>query len=417
MKIIYFTDVYWPRVNGVTVSIQTFSDALRRLGHEVLIVCPEYPRERFMGTKAEAEGVFRIPSVGFFFSKEDRISVPMVVPDLFERFDAFGADVVHMQTEFSIGMLGRRYCRSRGYPIISTCHTHYEQYFEHYFPGLPPRLGRALTRASMRGMYRGDDAVIVPARQIERVLRGYGVNGKFFMIPTGVDENTFAVDADRDLRVRRYLTERFPAIRDCPLLLFVGRVGQEKNVSFLFSVMKKIREAGSNAKLVLVGDGPARTHLEKMTVEQGVGDLCVFSGYLAREDLPSVYAMADVFVFPSKTETQGLVTIEAMLCGTPVVAIGEMGTADVMAGDNGGFMVRDDTDEFTARVLQLLGDPALRARKSAEALEFSKRWTVGRMTDALLAVYDQAAAGRRKTKHTLFARIRRFLVRTPYFFT
>ncbi len=402
MKIVYFTDSYWPRVNGVTVSIQTFADALRRRGHEIRIVCPDYPElENRFGQVDESE-IIRLPSISSFFSKEDRFSNPLQLHDILPRLDEFNPDVVHVQTEFSFGEMGRRYCRMRGYPIVSTCHTHWEQYFEHYMQGVPSRLAKLVARTIMRYSLRKDSRIIVPSHQIAQVLRGYGINREMTVIPTGLDASFFASDPARDARVREKLTARFPRLASGKLLLFVGRIGQEKNVAFLFDVLRRVHERYGDASLLLVGDGPFRPALEKHAELMGLGDSCLFTGYLPREDLPSIYSMADLFVFASKTETQGLVTIESMLCGTPVVAIGEMGTADMMDGDNGGFMVKDDMGEFVARTLELLGDEALHARKAAEARVYAQRWTVEGVTDRLLAVYEDAASRRvPKRRHRL----------------
>lgn len=394
MKIVYFTDAYWPRVNGVTVSIQTFSDSLKKRGHQVRIVCPDYPEYVSRLGPSDESDLIRLPSIGSFFSKEDRVSNPLQLHDILPKLDAFAPDVVHVQTEFSFGEMGRHYCRKRGYPIVSTCHTHWEQYFEHYMQGVPSHLAKLIARTIMRYSYRKDSVIIVPSKQIAQVLEGYGVRKEMSVIPTGLDAAFFAPDAARDDRVKRALFERFPRLPGGPILLFVGRIGQEKNVTFLFDMLVRVLERHPGATLLMVGDGPSRPALEKHAASMGLAGSCLFTGYMPREELPSVYALADVFAFASKTETQGLVTIESMLCGTPVVAIGEMGTADMMAGDNGGFMVKDDLSEFVSRVLLLLDDPELRARKAAEAREYSQRWTVDKLTDKLLALYEEAAKRR-----------------------
>lgn len=394
MKIVYFTDSYWPRVNGVTVSIQTFADALKKRGHEIRIVCPDYPEYAKRLGPADESDIIRLHSISSFFSKEDRFSNPLQLHDIVPVLDGFNPDVVHVQTEFSFGEMGRRYCRMRGYPIVSTCHTHWEQYFEHYMQGVPSRLAKLVARTIMRYSLRKDSIIVVPSRQIEQVLRGYGIRRETTVIPTGIDASFFAPDAARDERVRSALLSRFPRLANGPVLLFVGRIGQEKNVAFLFDVLVRVLERHPNASLLMVGDGPFRPALEKHAALMGLAEACLFTGYMPREDLPSVYAFADVFAFASKTETQGLVTIESMLCGTPVVAIGEMGTADMMDGDNGGFMVKDDLGEFVDKTLALLGDPALRAEKAEEARAYAARWTVEGLTDRLLELYRDAAARR-----------------------
>lgn len=392
MKIAYVSDCYWPRVNGVSVSVQTFAESLRARGHEVLIFCPRYPDD---GLYVDKPHLMRLSSVRSFFSKEDRSTHPLAFAEMLPELDAFAPDVIHVQTEFAFGNLGRVYAKLRGYPVVSTCHTHWEEYFEHYVPAVPSRVTRAAARAVMKSAYRRDAEIVVPTQRIARVLRDYGIRKPLTLIPTGVDPDFFVADPGRDERVLGDLLKRFPRLERGPRLLFVGRIGQEKNIEFLFPVLKSILSRHPQASLLLVGDGAQRPSIQRAAEEAGLGDVCLFAGFLPREDLPSVYAAVDVFVFPSKTETQGLVTIEAMACGTPVVAIGEMGTADVMAGDNGGFMVKDDPHEFASRVLDLLDDPGLRAAKAAEAQDYARGWTSEKMTDRLLAVYERAAAKRK----------------------
>ncbi|MDP3179078.1 MAG: glycosyltransferase, partial [Spirochaetaceae bacterium] len=194
---------------------------------------------------------------------------------------------------------------------------------------------------------------------------------------------------------RRGMDERYPQLAGKRLLVFAGRVTEEKDVKFLLPVLAKLDAARGDVALAIAGDGPYRQKLQEETAKTGLQDKIAFMGYVPRTDLPLVYAAADVFVFPSKTETQGLCTIEAMATGTPVVAIGEMGTKDVMGGDHGGFMVKNDVDEFAQATLKLLGDNELRRAKSEEAIAWSKRYRIDEVTDELLELYRHVAAARK----------------------
>ena len=166
--------------------------------------------------------------------------------------------------------------------------------------------------------------------------------------------------------------------------------------------MKKIPDS----VLLIAGNGPDLPLFEEEASSLGIGDKCVFTGYLDRKDLALVYAMSEVFVFPSLTETQGLVTIEAMLSGTPVVAIGEMGTITVMGGDNGGFMVKNDPKEFTDRVVELLSDSSLYARKVEDAQKHAQNWTIGTMTGRLEKIYAVTLKSYRPPKIAIHAKSR-----------
>jgi glycosyltransferase involved in cell wall biosynthesis len=181
----------------------------------------------------------------------------------------------------------------------------------------------------------------------------------------------------------------YPQLRDRRILLFAGRITKEKNIDFLFKVLPGIIEKHPEAVLLIVGNGPYLSELQKECERLGLKDHCVFAGYLDRKDLALAYAISDVFVFPSLTETQGLVTIEAMCAGTPVVAIGSMGTIMVMDGDKGGFMVRHDEYEFTTRVLDLLEDSDLYKRKEAEAQAHAQNWLIDNLTVKLLQIYEK----------------------------
>ena len=182
----------------------------------------------------------------------------------------------------------------------------------------------------------------------------------------------------------------FPLKKKKRILLYVGRVVKEKNLGFLFPVLEKVKKVYPDTMLVIVGGGPELEPLQKQAENLKLAKNVCFTGYQNRDDLAYFYNLADVFVFPSVTETQGLVTIEAMMTGLPVVAIGEMGTVDVMQGDNGGFMVKHDAEEFSAKVLELLSNKDLHEQKSKEALEWSKKWSLPDLTNQLVDFYKEA---------------------------
>jgi glycosyltransferase involved in cell wall biosynthesis len=180
------------------------------------------------------------------------------------------------------------------------------------------------------------------------------------------------------------------------ILLFAGRVAAEKNVGFLISILPELVRKHPEAVLLIAGNGPDLHNFQDECERLHVADNCVFTGYLDRKVLAFTYAFSDIFVFPSLTETQGLVTIEAMLSGTPVVAVGAMGTLEVMNGDNGGFMVKNDKEEFIRRVFDLLEDDELYKRKSAEAREFAQGFTIDNMTVRLQEIYRETRESYRK---------------------
>jgi glycosyltransferase involved in cell wall biosynthesis len=397
MKIVMFSDAYWPRVNGVTVSVDSFSRALIRAGHQVLIICSSYPEgldvppSLFGEEKTEEElKIVRVPSVPAFITKEDRIAKFNKWFWVFKQVDLFAPDIIHINTEFMIAEFGFFYARAHNLPAIYTFHTMWEEYGPNYFPMFPSFIVKLVIRGILKNILVRSYRVIVPTSQIDEIVHKYRSVIKTFLLPTGIEPELFEHDEAEGAVFREKLEEFFPRLKGKRILLFAGRVAKEKNLSFLFRVLSEILKKHPNVILFFAGNGPDLDYFKDEAQRTGVEENCVFAGYLERKDLALTYTIADVFVFPSLTDTQGLVTIEAMLSGTPVVAIGALGTLMVMGGDNGGFMVENDAGEFTARVLELLGDPELRRRKSLEAKIHARSWSIDELTKKLIAIYESS---------------------------
>lgn len=397
MKVAFTSDVYWPRINGVTVSTNIFLTELQRLGHQMRLWAPEYPApvDRNKPHQHDPE-VARLKSFGLFFSKEDRLPRPWKRKEFFDQLDAFGPDLIHVQTEFILSLMAHAYAKKRKIPVIQTCHTYFEQYINFYFPWAPKKGARAFARWLTFILFRRADAIITPTEPMKAVLQSYGITSPITVVPTGIPEEDFAGVTKDGEKADSAWYATHPSLKGRKILLYVGRVGQEKNMDFLLDVVERVKTAVPEALLVVAGNGPYLEAFQTLTAKRGLAPSVLCLGYVGRQDLKHLYALADVFTFASVTETQGLVTIEAMMCGTPAVAIGKMGTREVMAGDNGGFMVDENPDVFAKAVLSLLNDPALYQRKSAEALAYSKNWTASRMAKRIEALYHQVlAAGRR----------------------
>jgi 1,2-diacylglycerol 3-alpha-glucosyltransferase len=392
VRIALVSDCYWPRVNGVTVSVQTYRDELIRLGHDVIILCPEYPPSR--GAVPREGSVRRFRSMANVVSAEDRLVRPTAFGAFVHALERFNPDVIHINTEFTAYLAARGYAKLRGYPILITSHTDYEDYISNYITYVPANVLRAVVRFLMRAIFRTADVIITPSRTQEQKLKAYHIRKRFIVIPTGIPCAFVPQEKAAVEKYRAELDARFPALAGKRVLLFAGRITIEKDVKFLVPVLRRLLRCRDDVVLLLAGDGPGRAQVEAAARRSGLADECVFMGYVDRSELPLVYAAADVFVFPSKTETQGLCTIEAMGTGLPVVAIGEMGTRDVMRGDHGGFMVADDKKEFAEAVMRLLNDEKLRSGKSREAMEWARQYRVETTTIRLARLYKIVAAQR-----------------------
>lgn len=399
MNIVMCTDAYWPRVNGVTVSVESFSRALIKAGHNVVIICSFYPEKQAIERmsnpvmdKRESDNdpiVIRVPSYPLPISKEDRVAKFHKWFWVSKQLDSFKPDIIHVNSEFVIGEFGFYYGKLNGVPVVYTFHTLWEDYAVNYIPHVPEFLLRFFARRIIKNMASRSETVIAPSSQIKDVLTRYKIKKPVNLLPTGIDAALFSNPAESVKAFRAQMDAKYPALAGKRILLFAGRIGKEKNISFLLRTMPEIFKEFPDAVLLVVGNGPDLSVFESEAASMGLGDRCVFPGYLDRKDLSLAYAMSSIFVFPSVTETQGLVTIEAMLSGIPVVAVGAMGTLTVMGGDNGGFMVKHDETEFSARVRDLLRDPVLYREKAADAREHAKSWTIDTMAGKLQMIYAE----------------------------
>jgi len=395
MKIVMFTDAYWPRINGVTVSVDSFSRSLINMGHEVLIICSFYPEGMgvpvsFPVDTANGEGpeIVRVPSLPALITKEDRIAKFNKWYWVFKQVESFNPDIIHINTEFMIAEFGFLYARAHNLPAIYTFHTMWEDYGPNYFPFFPSFLVKKVVRGVIKNILNRSYRVIVPTKQIDDVLHKYRSRTETFLLPTGIDPQLFDHDKAEGLIFRDTLDQLYPRLEGKKILLFAGRIVKEKNLGFLIDVLHDVLKTRRDVVLLFAGSGPDLEYFKDEFQKAGLEESCVFTGYMDRKDLALTYMVSEVFVFPSMTDTQGLVTLEAMISGTPVVAIGAMGTLMVMGGDNGGFMVKNDSAEFSARVLELLGDPALRSRKSHEAVIHALAWSIEELTKKLIVIYE-----------------------------
>jgi 1,2-diacylglycerol 3-alpha-glucosyltransferase len=386
MKILMTTDTYWPRINGVTVAVDTLRKSLAALGHEVSVLAPSYPASR--GDPRDGAGIHRFPSFRPPMSPEDRLVFPFLAGRVRRLMETLRPDIVHIHTEFVLGEAGRTYAQRTGTPLVMTCHTLWEQYLSSYIPELPGSVSHRMVRRLSKRFYREADRIIVPSEAMRALFVRYGIVRPIAVIPTGVDIDSFAAGtAEGDGET---LQGSFPLPGNRRILLYAGRVAHEKNLDLLLSVLGRILPEVPQAFLVIAGDGPARREMESQVAELGLGSSVLFTGFLNRSALSSLYSMAEVFCFASKTETQGLVLLEAMAHGVPFVALSHGGTADILVDGRGGFVAEEDPDLFAGKVLAILEDRALRERLGRAARAHAGDWTASKMAERLLAVYGEA---------------------------
>lgn len=394
------SDVYFPRINGVSTSISTYRDSLQALGHEVDLIAPAYP-----GGRGDDAWVTRIPSRGVWGDPEDRMMHYRPILAQTSRLRQRHFDIVHIQTPFVAHYAGLRLARQLGLPTIATCHTYFEEYLDCYIPLRPRVLLRALARGLSAAQGNAIDALIAPSRAMQEKLEAYGVTTGIRVIPTGIDLQQFSHGDGQRFRKTHGIAPGRPTI------LYTGRVAHEKNIDFLLEVVVKARKTLPGILLVVTGEGPAERHLRELAARLGINGNVMFIGYLDRKrGLLDCYAAADIFVFSSRTETQGLVLLEAMAMGLPVVAHALMGTRDVLRDGMGALIAADrDPDDFCAKVLHLLQDRRARREQQQRAREYAATWSNDHCASRIVEYYKETieqheipspARGRAQRKQT-----------------
>lgn len=307
MNIGLYTDTYFPQISGVATSIKTLKDALERQGHNVFIFTTTDPNVK----KGTVEpNVFRFSSIPFVSFTDRRIAFR----GFFEATKVakeVNLDIVHTQTEFALGTIGKYVAHQLDIPAIHTYHTMYEDYLHYILNGhlLSPYHVKQFVKSYLKNM----DGCIAPSGRVEELLRRYGVQIPVRVIPTGVDIQSMNRDADRDVR------KDLGIDKDAPVILTLSRIAAEKKINHILNVLPAIIDEIPNVKFVIAGDGPDVKVLQEQVERLTLEDYVIFAGNVDHGDVGNYYRMADIFVSASDTETQGLTYVEALAAGTPCV--------------------------------------------------------------------------------------------------
>jgi 1,2-diacylglycerol 3-alpha-glucosyltransferase len=370
VRVGFFTECYRPIVNGVVASIDALRDGLCAHGVDVTMIAPHFPH--FVD---DARDVVRIPSLPLPTPTAYRLCVPYL--NAVDRRRVRGIELVHAHSPFVTGWMAVSYARRHRIPLVFTYHTRLDAY-AHYAPFDRGTTERAMTTLTRR-YANAADAVVVPTIAMETRLRELGVRVPISVVPSAIDVERFAAGRRSPL-----IRARLGADGDEPLALVVSRLAMEKNVELAIDALAHAPEL----RLAVVGEGPHRAALEDRAQRLGVAGRVRFTGTLARERLPDVYASVDAFVFPSTTDTQGLVLAEALAAGLPVVAADSAASRDVLGA--AGRLVELDPILMAAAI----GAGLAGGRdQSAVHLAYS-RFTVEMQTRRILELYREVLAAR-----------------------
>ena len=378
MRIGFFTNYFIPSTGGIETSVANLCRGLKRAGHETFIFSPQYPN-----WTDKNENIFRYRSVHFnyggyfyvipipFYSKMDLI------------IKSLNLDIIHSHQPYSLGNEALKYSKKLNIPLVFTYHINYREY-SHYIPFIPKSISQKLITRTTLNYSNKCDVVIDPSISIKKLLIDHEVNVPIEIIPSGININEFIKSKGKkdDLR------ERYGINPEDVVLITTSRITEEKNIQFLIKSFLLIKKSCKNSKFIIIGDGAAKKTLEKLTIKLDVYKDVFFTGHIKKEDVIRLFQASDIFIFSSLTETQGIVVIEAIISGLPVVAIKSNGIEDIVQNDKNGILTENSVDEFSRSVLKIINDKELRDKLSNKANVYSKNYSIELWVEKTIKLYN-----------------------------
>jgi len=380
MKIGIFTNNYLPNPYGVTQSVESFRKQFEKLGHEVFIFAPKWK-----GYEDKNPRVFRYPSI----STNIKFKFPLAIPyskKMDEILSKSDFDIIHSQHPNLLGTAAAKWARKKKIPLVFTWHTLYDEY-AHFAVIVPEKLAAWWAIRNARNYANKADCVITPTESVKEIIKNWGVTNKNIeAISSGVEEETYQ-NADRQV-----IRNKFGLKDGEILLLLVSRLTSEKNIEFLFRSVIEVLKNNKNTKFLVAGDGDLAPKLKSMAKKNDLADRIIFQGIVDKSKIKNYYATGDIFVYASKSETQGMIITEAMYLGLPIVAVRAPGICDLVQDKINGFLVAEDEKEFAGAVNKLIADANLRKKfGEASARIARKNFTDKICAEKLLEVYKKVS--------------------------
>lgn len=397
MNIGLFTDTYFPQVSGVATSIKTLRDELIAQGHHVYIFTTTDPQAKHDDVE---EGIYRFPSIPFVSFKERRIAVRGAFRAV-RLAKKFQLDIVHNQTEFALGMMGKLVARELKIPCLHTYHTMYQDYLHYIANGhiVKPRNVATFVHLYMKSI----DGVIAPSDRVLETMQSYHVTTPIRVIPTGINLRVYR-QRDSAAQVRE-LRQRYGYSDDTPVMLSLSRLAYEKNINALISAMPDILAKRPTVQLLIVGAGPARQSLERQVRQLGLIDHIQFAGEVDNSDVHHYYQMANVFVSASDSESQGLTYDEALASDLPIVVMRSEYTDELIDDPSIGMSFQQQSDLVRGALYYLdhPNDQESHARRQAKLHSISSEVFAQQVVQFYIDCQQRLAAKQvSKPRHRLF---------------
>jgi 1,2-diacylglycerol 3-alpha-glucosyltransferase len=386
MKIGFFTDSYYPFFDGVATSVEASAKALERRGHSVYIIAPRHPKY-----KDKNKNVYRLTSIRFL-TKESRLALQLPERTLL-RVLKIDFDLIHGHSGGAVTLIGLQLAKARNIPYVATYHTLWNRYTHYFLKGriIRPRM----IEASSKVFGNLCDSLIAPTDRVRKELISYGIKKPIVVIPNGINLEKFNNQEKGFLRKKAKIGE------DKKILLYAGRLGKEKSIDFIFKAFKLVHKKREDAVLVIVGTGPEKEHLKNLSKTLNINDRVYFLGAIRHVNMPKVYKDSDIFVFSSQTETQGMVVLESLASGLPVVAVKDTVFDGIITSGKNGYTVKKDERIFSSKIIDILSNKKKQESFSKAAVKSAEKFSSDNAAKKLEELYNKFVQEERRKHHRI----------------
>ena len=388
MRVALFTDTFPPEVNGVANSVVITAGALQKRGHAVCVCTASaesrVPLESRIGATFP---VFTVPSIPLPVYTGFRFTLPLgfALP----KMRAWSPDIIHSHTLFWVGKEGRIAARRLGVPLVGTHHTFFNHYLKHLHAdyGWSQRLSWSITV----GYYNRCDLVLSPTTSLSDELRAHGLKKACEVVPNAIDTESFKT-VTREIKAQLQLKHGIGA----QPVIYMGRVSYEKSIDQVIRALACALQSMPDLSLVVAGDGPQRNELEQLANELNVGNKVFFKGFVFGQELVELLQASELYVTASKSENMPLAVIEAMACGSPILAVNSLGLAEMVEDGLSGYLLPpDDPSAIATHIVSLMQNHELRKRFSNAAITSAARYSEDTMARHLEDIYMRVISLRR----------------------
>ncbi len=382
MKILISTDKYYPYVSGVITSVMNLEKELTKRGHEVkILTLSESP-----STYVEKNVIYIGSFSARFIYPDIRLKHPVLRKVINDLID-WKPDIIHTNCEFSTFILAKQIARSCKAPMVHTYHTDYEDYV--HYVALSKELGTHIVKRYIHYICSYMQRIICPTQKTAEKLQKYGIKQPLDIIPTGLDLDRFNTSMSEEKR--NELLTRYRLSKESPILLFIGRIGKEKNIEEVLELLSKSKE--QNFQFLIVGDGPDKMDLQKKVTQYGLNGKVIFTGMIPQQDVASYYKLGKFFISASQSETQGLTYIEALASGLPVLAKKDDCLNNVVLNGENGYQFTDNEDfeEYFTTLIKLSDEEYKKMSEFAKD-HTQETFSLSAFCDKVLDAYEKALA-------------------------